>query len=279
MILKLKLIFLIFAFGQSTYGQTIIPCIDKKTNLDMECKCKKRKSCMSSMSPREKKSLVKLNQEIPGNYIMKITKKSLPGLMLMKKALSGEFDVNNFPYKEFNKIDEEFTKMNKGLIKKAEEKMKELKVKPFKVKERIAIFEKKDKKLYDKYAKPKKNITLAGMKISSNGIKEETDEVIKEVAEETGAVAIAENQPDSQNNNGLAYKDMSGKVQKYMKKKFKYKGSILNKDANIFKNISARYVLKMKDLDQKTIQLAINQLNDEDIKDYFKAKLLKIYRY
>jgi len=278
---SIRLCLLAFVLLSDTLFASTLPCLDKAGRLDIECRCKKRKACMGAMTKSEKTSLKKLNAEVPGQYIMQITKKSIPGLKAMKKALNGEYTSKNFPYKQFKKIDKDMERVTEALVKKAESKMKELKIKPYKIEDRIKIFRKRDAAIYKKIAKPKKNIKIGSLELSQN-VNAEDDQVEK-VSDDDSKNKIKDIQGNENSKlakvNEFKYQDVSSEVNKTLNKNFKYKNSILSKNTNIFKTISARYIVKMNSLDQRVIQLALSGFDQESLREYLSSKMIKIYKY
>ena len=223
---------------------------------------------MSSLSGSEKQSLKKLNETTP--YVMKLTKKSIPTLKLLKKGLGGEYTTDNFPFKEFNKFDKDMEKVNKKLVKMAEKKMKSMNVKPYKVMERAKIYEKRENKIYNKIATNRVKLpkTLGGY-TQPIAKKEDAKKDEKTVA------VIGKNKPKKKGIKSL-YKDVSGKVSSFMKKKFKIGENIHAEDKNIFKAISNRYQRKISSLDQKAIYSAMS-VSSDDFKKYIQGINKNLY--
>lgn len=142
-----KWIFFTFILLNSSYSQEAqVPCINKNGDFDLSCTCAKKKNCLSAMSKSEKAGIKKLNEEVRGGYVMKITKMALPAYKEMKNTFNGKFDVEKFPYKKLKEQGEKLEKINNKLNAKVEKIYKELGIKPYKISERVKMREKIFKK-------------------------------------------------------------------------------------------------------------------------------------
>lgn len=263
---------LILVCVNSTFAQiNKIPCIDRLGRFDFYCKCQKKKTCMSSLNSSEKKSLKKLNETTP--YAMKITKKSIPTLKLMKNALNGQYTTDNFPYKQFDDFDKDMEKVNKKLIKMAEKKMQEMKIRPYKVEERAEYYRNKENKIYEKVARARRKMPKALGGYTQDVESRDSQLIAKK---NDNSVSESNNIVEKKKDLNSIYKDVSGKVSNYMKKKFKIGENIHAKDKNLFKAISNRYQARVSSLDQKAIYSAMS-VRKEDFKTFFNSINKKLY--
>lgn len=225
---------------------------------------------MKALDKKEKAAIAKLNKQVKGGYVMKLTKVAIPAYKEMAKVFNGQLDMEKFPREKLEKVSAKLTKVNKKLRSRVENAYKKKGIKPHKLSERVKLRQKKFERQLGE-----KNMDL----IRSGKFKLQFGALVEGKLNNSNydysssTDSIASNSPkrkDKETNKKeekVSSKAKQEKKQLEKEKRFneaelararnkKYKvNTIRNKpNENIFKFISQAYIKSMGKLDQDTIK-------------------------
>lgn len=278
----IKFLIILFFIPGLTYAQYKVPCLTKKTTLDLSCSCKKTKSCYHPLKKVDRKIYKRLHNN---RINRKLTKIAMKAHDAESGLYSGKIQPDGKEFKALDKLNTKLSKARKQRVKRYEKFLKKKGSKKWKMKDRIAIA---NKRLLKNIPKEKlKRLQKSGFQTSfakffaeKSGIKgftpyrtnpkngvilaaEDDDEAPIQVNTQSGTDASA-NTEFAINQQGL---------DEARKKKYKFDTIIKKPEASLFKVISNRYVLVIDRLDQRTIARASRGVSKEELISSIKSFL------
>jgi hypothetical protein len=285
---KLIFVFLFLCISNVAYSV----CITKKTRIDVNCSCRKTKSCLKFDSKNYKRQ-EKNAKKAAGKNASKIYKKTKHAIKGADSIFDGTINPRKLDIKKFQKIDNQLTKVNKKMIKRLEKRYKAAgmkhssfnKLKKYIDKTMDKAVPKHVQNYVEKYGIPtgaiKESFGLSTSALGSNfgSSPDKSVEAIRNISQgkpaemDAGPQAIDPNLSKEEKERLLAQR----KADEFRKgKKYKF-NDIHPNHVSLFKVISLRYLSIKGRLDQKAIMRDTLRIDKKGVRRQLSNMIEKLF--
>lgn len=285
-----RYIFILLLFCLSNIAYAV--CITNKTRIDVNCSCRKNKSCLKFDSKNYKRQ-EKNAKKAAGKNVSKVYKKTKHAVKGADSIFDGTINPRKLDIKTFQKVDKQLSQVNKKMIKRLEKQYKAAgmkhsnfdKLKKFIDKTMNKAVPKRVQNYVEKYGIPtgaiKESFGLSTSALGSNfgSSPEKSVEAIRNISQgkpadmDEGPQAIDPSLSNEEKERLMAQR----KADEFRKgKKYKF-NDIHPNHVGLFKVISVRYVNIKSRLDQKAITRDTLRIDKKGVRRQLSNMIDKLF--